>query len=397
MLRPLVPTALFVLGGATAITALHFEPRSRPLFLLPAMLFTICSILSIPKESISWIPQAFSFCQGITAFYQLLFLPLLLCSRNGPTDDISANPENNPKALSTFDWRSIARAYRRWNNPRLLALDESAPPPHGIPQRTLATAVAFSLRRGLKVALLHLINTKMVQPMFDHVMSGAMLVDFAPESEPIIRRLLFASPTNTLDSKQFAVRVLISFHWIWHDFLSLETCHGALAILFVAILGVDNIGDWPPLYGNLLDAWSVKRFWGRYWHRLMTTTYSRYACMFSRTICRSSPRSSTDKILVAFGIFAISGLGHALINWRHGEVALARDPMFFLANFVVVAFEVYISRIAKRCLTKSTYESCAGGWQLRMLGYIWVGFWLLWIVPRWEFPRIKNGWLQAIA
>lgn len=345
----------------------------------------------------SWVPESFSFCQGLTAFYQLLFLPILLWTPGEPARSIFAtSQEDGHTALCcSFSFQNFAKAYRHWNNPRQLTLRGRVLGSKETKRTGWGTVAGFTLRRGVKVTVLHLINIQIIQPVFDHVMSNAMLVDFAPQSEPILRRVLFASPTSTLDSEQLAVRVLVSFHWIWHDFLTLETCHGALAVLFVAILGVDHVDEWPALYGNPLTARSVKGFWGRYWHRLMTTTYSWYARIFSRTICRSRPDTSSDKALIALGVFAISGLGHALVNWRLNEVALARDPMFFLANFAAVAAETYVAGFIKVRLTKSRYDSLARSWKVTTLGYIWVWCWFVWIVPRWEFPRIYHGWIKA--
>lgn len=38
--------------------------------------------------------------------------------------------------------------------------------------------------------------------------------------------------------------------------------YSCLAVLFVGILGLDAPADWPPVFGSVLDAWTVQRFWG---------------------------------------------------------------------------------------------------------------------------------------
>lgn len=395
LLFPLIPSILFILSTGVVIVALHSQPRVRPFFVLPSTALTIGSILCVPQGTDCWIPHAFTFCQGLTSFYQLLWVPLLLCSETSEkVDTIRISDAPSGRTYRPLSFCTMATAYRQWNNPRQLSLKERDFRTTGI---TLGAAVQFTIRRGLKVALFHLINILVVQPVFDNIMSRAMLVDFAEESEPLIRRLMFLDPTVTLDSEQFSVRVLISFHWIWHDFLTLESCHAVLAVIFVVILQFDSIDEWPALYGNLLDAWSVKRFWGRYWHRIMTTTYSRYARVFSRRLCKSAPDTATEKLLVAFFIFSISGLGHSLVNWRDGEVALERDPLFFIANFVVITIELSISKVTKASMRRSHYELVERIWRTSGIGYIWVSFWFLCIVPRWEFPRIYDGWLRAEA
>lgn len=396
--RPLLPGLLFVLGGLTAIVALHFKPSFRPLFLLPAMGLTALSISTISEISDSWIPQAqaFGMCLGLTSFYQLLFLPILLCTHDErygvfrPAKEDAAASTTSHRAVSI---QSFAEAYRQWNNPRKLHLRPATKPkPHSSDK-----ILAFVLQCGLNMATIYLVDHNIVQPLFEKIMSQAMLVDFAPESETLLRRLpSMFEWGSTLDYEQFSVRVLTSLHWLWHDYQVIETCHSGLAIIFVGVLRFDEPEEWPPLYGSILDASSVRGLWGNYWHRIMTTTYATYAKMFSRVIWGVRAGSTLDKTLVAFGIFAISGAGHALVNWQRKEIALSRDMLFFLANFAAILFEISAAKVVQACVPRAWYETMIRSWQARVLGYCWVCFWLIWIVPRWEYPRIYNSWIEAV-
>ncbi|KAL2209701.1 hypothetical protein CC79DRAFT_1396547 [Sarocladium strictum] len=398
LLRPLLPGLFFVLGGLTAIVALHFKPSFRPLFLLPALGLTALSISTISEISNSWIPQAqaFGMCLGLTSFYQLLFLPILLCNHDGrygvfqPTKEAASASTTSYRTVS---FQSFAEAYRQWNDPRKLPLRPVTKPKPQSSDKTLA----FVLQCGLNMAIIYLVDHNIVQPLFENIMSQAMLVDFAPESESLLRRLpSMLEWGSTLDYEQLSVRVLTSLHWLWHDYQVIETCHSGLAILFVGVLRFDKPDEWPPLYGSILDASSVRGLWGKYWHRIMTTTYATYAKMFSRTICRVRAGSTLDKTLVAFGIFAISGAGHALVNWQRKEIALSRDMLFFLANFAAILFEISVAKVVQACMSRALYGAMVCSRQARVLGYCWVCCWLIWIVPRWEYPRIYNSWIEAV-
>lgn len=394
LLQPLLPSILFALSGGVAVLALHFPFPYRQWFLLPSVALGLSSILTTSNDSPSWVPDSFLFCQSLTSFYHVLWLPLLLCGREQRSDEAQSSPNSTTPTTHSNNFRistqSIAAAYRQWNNPRQLSLHKKPP------CVSAATALDFALRCALKVAVMHAINRALVQPLFDKVMSQAMLVDFASESESLIRRALLGDPArSTMDNEQLAVRAMVSLHWIWHDFLTIETCHAGLAVIFVAILRFDHPEEWPPVYGSILDAWTVKKFWGRYWHKLMTATYSSYSRAFSRVLCGARPGSSTDKMLVAMGVFAISGAGHALVNWQRGQVALERDVLFFLANFSVVVVEVAVAKALKPCCPSKNWAKLGQSWLVRVLGYSWVCLWFIWIVPRWEFPRIFHSWTLA--
>lgn len=45
-------------------------------------------------------------------------------------------------------------------------------------------------------------------------------------------------------------------------YLSQMVGYDAFSVVAVGVLGVDGPGDWPPRFGALGEAWSVRRFWG---------------------------------------------------------------------------------------------------------------------------------------
>jgi hypothetical protein len=60
----------------------------------------------------------------------------------------------------------------------------------------------------------------------------------------------------------------MAVNWIWIAYLMLEICHSIFAIIFVVILRLDTPESWPPLFGSPLEAWTIRRFWGKFWHKL---------------------------------------------------------------------------------------------------------------------------------
>ena len=72
------------------------------------------------------------------------------------------------------------------------------------------------------------------------------------------------------------------------------------------------------------------------------------------------------------------------------------EMLFFLANFAAILFEISVTKVVQACMSRGTYEAIVRSWQARVLGYCWVCCWLVWIVPRWEYPRIYNSWIEAV-
>ena len=49
---------------------------------------------------------------------------------------------------------------------------------------------------------------------------------------------------------------------------ALSAMHSALAAIFVGC-GFSSPERWPLLFGSLLDAWSIRRFWRQVWHQVL--------------------------------------------------------------------------------------------------------------------------------
>ncbi|KAK8103233.1 hypothetical protein PG984_016379 [Apiospora sp. TS-2023a] len=106
-----------------------------------------------------------------------------------------------------------------------------------------------------------------------------------------------------------AVRGIMSVYWIWTSYYSLTLGHDLAIILFVAILGWDSTDEWPPLFGNLMDAYTLRRFWGDFWHGLHVYPFLLWI---------PSPRFSRSRrvrgAFLSFWVFVLAALSHAAVN-----------------------------------------------------------------------------------
>ncbi|KAI8169912.1 Acetyltransferase TRI7 [Colletotrichum sp. SAR 10_86] len=251
------------------------------------------------------------------------------------------NNEVNDVVLYPFgQTHTISAACWIWNNPRHLTfrLNTTA---------TWSSRALFIIRRALKVSLLLVANSFVNKA---HIYLKADLLDFTPDKYPIIRPIISQivfdcsrddCTYSPVSQRQIFLRIFTVFSWIWSNFLILESYHAILSTTFV-LLGIDNPKDWPPLFGSITDAWTVQRFWGRFWHRIATPTLTTW----TRTILRIThePQTTFDKATVAFGVFFLSGIMHMTAAWRTGEGYLHLDVEFFCANFFAIAVEIVVSR-----------------------------------------------------
>ncbi|KAI1440203.1 hypothetical protein F5Y02DRAFT_403517 [Annulohypoxylon stygium] len=127
-------------------------------------------------------------------------------------------------------------------------------------------------------------------------------------------------------SRDLFLRAVVSFHWILSNYFNITLAHDALSVLFISVLQWDMPSDWPCVFGSVFEAYSLRRFWSVFWHKLhvgvMTTLMPHYLYRqdgelwwqrYNRTILR------------ALWIFSFSGICHGLVNLMLRKATMRQD------------------------------------------------------------------------
>lgn len=165
---------------------------------------------------------------------------------------------------------------------------------------------------------------------------------FGPRSEIV--------PDDTRVARQaMSMQLMTCLSWIGPTCVILTRVHDFLALLHVVILGLNSPSEWPPVFGYLIEAYSLRRFWGVFWHKLHvpifeawmpslhgSTYLSKFCCC--RVCCsldgkdqgqtsssiggRPSSSILTGKACRSLWIFFMSAMCISLVNgWGLGGMA----------------------------------------------------------------------------
>ncbi|KAK8044993.1 hypothetical protein PG993_005017 [Apiospora rasikravindrae] len=165
--------------------------------------------------------------------------------------------------------------------------------------------------------------------------------------------------------------------------------HDLAALLCVSLLRWDQPRDWPPLFGDITEAYSLRRFWGVYWHRLHVASFTSF---MPSTLQMVPEGAGSGKSRLGFAalrtlwMFTMSAFSHAAANWfirRNSN--FSAEACFFLFNCVVCLQE----RLVEKKLL-SIIPNGVKGW-LRPFGYVWVLLVFLCTVPMWQYPLIYGS------
>ncbi|KAJ7757460.1 membrane bound O-acyl transferase family-domain-containing protein [Mycena metata] len=146
---------------------------------------------------------------------------------------------------------------------------------------------------------------------------------------------------------------------------------------------LSNPEDWPPLFASPLEAWTIRRFWGRAWHQMMRRFVSTHGKYLARQM-RLRPGSNTSAYVQLYTAFVMSGWVHylgetmAFRHWQGGAF------IFFLLQAVAITLEDFLIFLAKRAGFRA-------GSAARLVGYVWTCAWLAWSLPIWQMPLVRGG------
>ena len=275
--------------------------------------------------------------------------------------------------------RRLQTTFQTWTNFRQLPLDheDAAIPAQNSTSRSNFTALkcAHIVALYFGYHLVTSIISKTLRPL------NITLQDFAPAKQGLMPPMTY---------RDLSLRAVMSVQWIWSTYVVLTGAHDILAIFFVTLLRWDLPAQWPALFGSIAEAYSLRRFWGVFWHRLHVAVYEAYMPSFllhfydqQQDWQAQQQYSGYRKIRKGFRalwMFLSSAICHAAVHWLvTGNGNTAQQVKFFLSNYALCLVET----VARQALKGKVISN--GSLWARLFGYAWVLAVLFTIVPAWQY------------
>ncbi|KAJ5604204.1 hypothetical protein N7537_007160 [Penicillium hordei] len=175
-------------------------------------------------------------------------------------------------------------------------------------------------------------------------------------------RELIAQAIQTLITWLVVSRILLSFYY------------RVASIIFVS-LG-DSPSNSPPLIGRMADIYTLRNFWGKFWHQLLRLPLTSTSNFLTRDVL-GLPRSSfVERYTNVFIVFFFSGLTHAILDRLRNVSPWDFWTMSFFLSFVVgYMIEDGVQGLWKRTLGSQNGIGLPVWWQ-KAVGFCWVITWL---------------------
>ena len=377
MMAAILPLWYFSISVVSSLVALNVSQPYRPALLTSQITFGLLAFRHITDISSS---ADYTSVLGLFLLIWISYMACVLC----------VEKQTLANTTGTWHWRA---AYKMMFNGRRLGLHNQAPLPvrHDSANENRRTGtdssgkhqedshrLVFLFKRLFSALVIYTTNHLYTQ-MF-RTLQPVDYSDFSPSKQIYIRRL----PVVTV--RESLIRSWMVFHFVWSAWAIFTGLHDILALIAVGA-GLDDPIDWPPLYGSPRQIYTIRRFWGKFWHRLVYRTNTAFGLLISEKILRIRRGSYLERLFINFSVFLFSGVVHALVTLQLGfTCGYWEDISWFCLNFVAILVEDSFQRTFRKL----------GGWTKnqtlgKAVGTIWVFAFFFWSLPKSQYPKIHCG------
>lgn len=281
----------------------------------------------------------------------------------------------HPCATLRSNRRKLSWAIHALFSPRM-----DVPPPRRDPADM--TKTAFILRR-LAVAACGLLA-------WSQIRGWALLPtdfgpwDVTPDKDSMISQLL----SGTFGLRELWIRAAIVVSGHAGSALIINTAHCLCAAFTVCVLG-SPISEWPPLFGNIFEAYSIRRYYSHFWHKLMRKGFTLHSVLLTKSVLGLRKETAIGRATVVMLSFFISGVMHTITGWTPGPCQSIRPLWGYLQIGLIILLEQAVQQVYRRVHRKlgMRYTPAEAAWW-RAFGYCWVVFyWLSSVTPVYKAMR----------
>lgn len=154
--------------------------------------------------------------------------------------------------------------------------------------------------------------------------------DWTPAHTYLLPQLL----TGTLTLRHLWLRTTLAFYSHAGSALVINGAHAFCSLVAVGIFNSPP-ASWPPLFGSLAQAYSLRRWYSHFWHQAMRRAFTIHAAAFTERVLGLRKATAAGRAAIVLGAFFLSGCMHAVTGWRAGMCEGGVRPVGTFLGFAV--------------------------------------------------------------
>ncbi|KAF3924519.1 hypothetical protein ABW21_db0202499 [Orbilia brochopaga] len=390
-----------VVFGVTAILIVTTQKQSFLRYAsIPALLYLCASIF---RSSQATFPrnEVFLADWGCTAYDVFLHAATLLFLQNIDSSDslISRTHNGRPPSPLVKIWRAMSYCVnaRGINTPHQI---KNVPAFNSKKLDWVPSRRRFLLTNSVWFVALYAVQDLLYSQELSVADEGRFLgVD--------CENLFVRNPQDgPFTNEQLGYRVAITM-LVWSLLIPLAVTLQYTFLSLVAVgTGLSEPRNWPPAFGSVKDSYTLRLFWGKFWHQTLRWHLSKPAQFITHAVLRLPHKGLAQRYVNILLVFMLSGVMHASQSYmmlqRQGNEVRQRSAVREMAFFATMALGIMVEDgvqwlFRSEKVRKGEQAEKFVLWK-RVAGYIWVWGILIAVAPFIDYPKFRarlSSWLPV--
>ncbi|MCJ1393532.1 hypothetical protein MMC18_006407 [Xylographa bjoerkii] len=202
--------------------------------------------------------------------------------------------------------------------------------------------------------------------------------DITSVPDGFIRRLTDVTPREAF------IRIYFTFlGWVL-PYCTLRAGHSLAGCL--SVLCGDLPERWPPLFGSIGAAYTVRRFYALFWHHLMRKAFTSHAVFIVNRVLHLPRNNAASRYLIIILTFLISAGLHVAAGIAPFRCAVYAQTRYYFSIAAAIILEdavIWLYRSKSSDSVLQVDDPRRTLW--RLLGYSWVAFFHVWSISKFIF------------
>ncbi|EPS36469.1 hypothetical protein H072_10013 [Dactylellina haptotyla CBS 200.50] len=181
--------------------------------------------------------------------------------------------------------------------------------------------------------------------------------------------------------------------------LAVSLMYTFLSIVAVGT-GISSPKNWPPVFGSPKDSYTLRLYWGKFWHQTLRWHFTKPAQFITHGILRLPKNGLVQRYVNIYLVFALSGLMHANQsyfmfsspgykgNFNPSE-AWVREIIFFAIVPTCIMIEDGVQWLFRSQKVRSGEEKEGFVLWKRVVGYLWTWGIMILFTPIIDYPKFR--------
>ncbi|KAJ3534532.1 hypothetical protein NM208_g7503 [Fusarium decemcellulare] len=230
----------------------------------------------------------------------------------------------------------------------------------------------------------HFLYAKIIEVIGMYLIMDAVMSAPLPETHLITREKQTLFRFSNLSLEDVAFRFFGTLGYWLVTFICNRLNHACAAVVSL-LLGLSKSEDWPHLNGPIGASYTVRGFWGTFWHQLYRKSLTGWVDFVADKVLGFRRGTLLSRYTRLFLAFLVSGVMHHCLGYLYSFSADERfaTEKFYALQALGIMFEDAVQAVTASISLPKLIR--------RAVGYIWVLAFLSWSTPICSYPSMRGG------